>query len=37
MTKDITFSNCTFQCSTPEQKKVCQTNFSFCIADCPNL
>jgi hypothetical protein len=34
-TRDLTFSLCTFQCS--EAKMVCHTNFTFCIADCPNL
>src|SRR5262245_2238573 len=37
MTKDITFSNCKFQCSKPQQKMDCETTFTFCIADCPNL
>ena len=37
ITKDITFGNCKFQCSKPQQKMVCETNFTFCIADCPNL
>ena len=37
MTKDITFSNCKFQCTKPELRMVCKTNFTFCIADCPNL
>jgi hypothetical protein len=34
-TKDLTFRLCKFQCS--EAKMVCHTNFTFCIADCPNL
>ena len=37
MTADITFGNCNFQCTKPEQNMVCQTNFSFCIANCQNL
>jgi len=35
ITKDLTFRLCKFQCS--EAKVVCHTNFTFCIADCPNL
>jgi hypothetical protein len=34
-TRDLTFRLCKFQCS--EAKQVCHTNFTFCIADCPNL
>src|SRR5262245_60614809 len=37
ITADTTFGNCKFQCSKVQQKKVCRTNFTFCIADCPNL
>ena len=35
VTKDLTFRICKFQCS--EAKMVCRTNFTFCIANCPNL
>jgi len=35
VTKDLNYSNCKFQCS--EAKMVCHTNFTFCIADCPNM
>jgi hypothetical protein len=35
ITKDTNFSVCKFQCS--EATMVCHTNFTFCIADCPNL
>jgi len=34
VTKSLTFKLCKFQCS--EAKQVCHTNFTFCIADCPN-
>ena len=37
ITADQTFGNCKFQCTTPQQKMDCQTNFTFCIANCPNL
>ena len=37
ITADQNFSNCKFQCTTPQQKMDCQTNFTFCIANCPNL
>ena len=33
-TARLTFTSCTFQCSGA--KAVCHTNFTFCIADCPN-
>jgi hypothetical protein len=37
ITADQNFGNCKFQCSKPEQRMVCHTNFTFCIANCPNL
>ena len=37
ITADATFGNCKFQCTTPQQKMDCQTSFTFCIANCPNL
>ena len=37
ITADQIFSNCKFQCTTPQQKMDCQTSFTFCIANCPNL
>ena len=33
-TARLSFTSCTFQCSGA--KGVCHTNFTFCIADCPN-
>ena len=37
ITADQTFGNCKFQCTTPQQRMDCQTSFTFCIANCPNL
>jgi hypothetical protein len=37
ITADTTFGNCKFQCTAPEQRGVCGTNFTFCIANCANL
>jgi hypothetical protein len=37
ITADQTFGNCKFQCTTPQQKMDCETSFTFCIANCPNL
>jgi hypothetical protein len=34
-TSDTSFRACNVQCS--EARQVCQTSFTFCIADCPNL
>src|SRR5262249_32751111 len=35
VTRDLPSELCRFQCS--EAKENCNTNFVFCIADCPNL